>query len=894
MNLKQRIIWIISFLFFFTGNVFLSVAQPIITELNALTPDQVNSFSRFTVTQETPGATEATVNFSYTYDGKSGPTALIYVIPISKDYPKSGIWFGSDPFTVSTGRGVGAVKISYFQDEPNAPITLTTEKIRVLVVSNAGRGVVSDLSFTRKVQWGNASDTKAINSVQTVSLAPDPAADPELIQRQKEIEAEKLRLEREQEAAASEARMRRDAEREARKKAAIQEVAKLQALEIAKRIQAEQQAIAEANQIAEQKARQLAKSEAENQARLEKERLAQLEIDRLAKIEADRLAKVEQEILRQQEAARLALLEADRIAKLEEEKKARLEAERLAKLEAERLAKMEAERLAKIEAERLAKLEEDRLAKIEADRLAKLEEDRLAKIEADRLAKLEQERLAKLEENERKAEMERLAKLEVERLAKIEADRIAKLEAERLAKIEADKLAKLEQERLAKIEADLLAKLEAERLAQIEADRLAKLEQERLAQVEADRLAKLEEERLAKIEADRLAKLEAERLAQVEADRLANLEAERLAQVEADRLAKLEEDRLAKIEADRLAKLEAERKAKLDAERQKFLELLAVAESRAAEMEKQLTESEKQSEAAATEAKEAEKLATQLSVETEKVNQEAKSIAKSVVVTENIDPLIEPEQGQFSTRITHVDVVNRSRDRTSMTIGVEFEMKDRLNDPEMGVRVTRKDEPRAFQLFESEPEPVGRSRRNFLLLPVRFNPSLFPSAGSLTQYATDQIQVYLKEANKSASKYKLFDTTMLLHWETDSKSKVSQLQSINQDYLEIDTFKKNDLYQGYLTVRYRLVSSKTASIRVSLFNSEIPDSRNWMECETRFIDGELGLELLNFKVFYNAKPSTGASFSLNTILIEMVDADGKVLASINKDTPMTFALPPSD
>jgi len=459
------------------------------------------------------------------------------------------------------------------------------------------------------------------------------------------------------------------------------------------------------------------------------------------------------------------------------------------------------------------------------------------------------------------------------------------LEEERLAKIEAERLAKLEQERLAKLE-------ETERKAEME--RLAILEAERLAKIEADRIAKLEEDRLAKIEADKLAKLEQERLAKVEADRLAKLEAERLAQVEADRLAKLEADRLAKIEADRLAKLEAERKAKLDAERQKFLELLAVAESRAAEMEKQLTESEKQSEVAATEAKEAEELATQLSVETEKVNQEAQSIAKSVVITENFDPLIEPEQGQFSTRITHVDVVNRSRDRTSMTIGVEFEMKDRLNDPEMGVRVTRTDEPRAFQLFESEPEPVGRSRRNFLLLPVRFNPSLFPSAGSLTQYATDQIQVYLKEANKSASKYKLFDTTMLLHWETDSKSKVSQLQSINQDYLEIDTFKKNDLYQGYLTVRYRLVSSKTARIRVSLFNSEIPDSRNWMECETRFIDGELGLELLNFKVFHDAKPSTGASFSLNTILIEMVDADGKVLASINKETPMTFALPPSD
>ena len=878
MNLKQSAIRIICFLFFLTANVFLSVAQPILTELNALTPDQVNSFSRFTVTQETPGATEATVNFSYTYDGRSGPTALIYVIPISKDFPKSGIWFGSDPFTVSTGRGVGAVKVSYFQDEPNAPLSLTTEKIRVLVVSSGGRGVVSDLSFNRKVQWGNPNDIKAINSVQAVSLAPDKAADPELIQRQKDIESEKLRLEREQEAAAREAAIRRDAEIAARKKVAIQEVAKLQALEIAKRIQAEQKAIAKANQLAEQKARQLAKLESENQAKLERERLAQLEVDRLAALEADRLAKIEQEILRKQEVARLAQLEADRLAKLDQEKKAKLEKERLAKLEEQRLAKLEAERLAKIEADLVLKLEQERLAKIEADRLEQLEKERLAQIEADRLAKLEEERLAKLEETERKAEIARLAKVEEERLAKQEVERLAKLEEVRLAQLEADHLAQLEKERLAKVEADRLAKLEEDRLAKIEADRLAKLEENRLAKVETDRLAKLEEDRLAKIEADRLAQLEEDRLAKVEADRLA----------------KLEEDRLAKIEADRLAKLDAEKKAKLDAERQKFLELLAVAESRAAEMEKQLTESEKQSEIAATEAKEAEKLATQLSVETEKVNQEAKSIAKSVVVTENIDPLIEPEKGQFSTLITHVDVVNRSRDRTSMTIGVEFEMKDRLNDPEMGVRVTRKDEPRAFQLFESDPEPVGRSRRNFLLLPVKFNPSLFPSAGSLTQYATDQIQVYVKEASKSANKYKLFDTTMLLHWETDSKSKVSQLQNINQDYLEIDTFKKNDLYQGYVTVRYRLVSNKTARIRVSIFNSEIPDSRNWMECETRFIDGELGLELLNFKVQYNAKPTTGASFSLDTILIEMVDTEGKVLASINKETPMTFALPPAD
>ncbi len=607
------------------------LAQPLIEGFNSpFNNEQITSITRLSAAQETPGSTEVKVNFSYTYSGRNGPTATVYIVPVSREFPQAGLWFGSDPFTISQGRGVGSIEISYFQDEPGAPVVFNTDAFRALIVENGGRGVIADLNFTKRVQWGKPGDKKAELSVEPAPLLSQPdGEDQELMKRRQEVEAERLRLEQERLAAEEEARKRREAEKLAKKQVAIQEVARLQALEIAKRIQQEQQA--------------------------------------------------------REEAARLA--------KLEEERKAREEAARL------------------------AKLEEERKAREEAARLAKLEEERKAREEAARLAKVEEER-------------------------------------------------------------------------------------------------------------------------------------------------------------------------------RKLLELLAVAESSAAEMQKELADSRMKSEQAASEAAEAEKLANELKSAKAKVDDEAKVIAKASAqeAARTVPMLLEPQPGQFKTQVRHVDVVNRSRDRTSMTIGVEFEMRDQLDSPAMGVRVTRKDEPRAFQLFESDPEPIGRSRRNFLLLPVRFNPSLFPSAESLAQYATDQVQVYMTPNPDFSDKYRLFDTTMLLHWESEANSKVTEIQRINDDYLEIDTFKKNDLHQGYVSIRYRLKSDNSGKIIVALFDSKNPATRSWIDTDIRYISGDVGLEVLNFSVSPDADPPSGNLFDLDTILIQLLDSNDQVIAEIRKQTPMTWAL----
>ncbi|GMM72568.1 hypothetical protein MTsDn5_25200 [Alteromonas gracilis] len=222
------------------------------------------------------------------------------------------------------------------------------------------------------------------------------------------------------------------AEEEARLKAEAEAQAKAQAEEEAR---AKAEAEAQAKAQAEQEAR--AKAEAEAQTKVQAEQEAR------AKAEAEAQAKAQAE----QEARAKAEAEAQAKAQAEEEARAKAEAEAQAKAQAEEEARAKAQAKAQAEEEARAKAEAEAQAKAQA------EEEARAKAEAEAQAKAQAE-----EEARAKAEAEAQAKAQAEEEAR------AKAEAEAQAKAQA------EQEARAKAEAEAQAKAQAEEEARAKAE----------------------------------------------------------------------------------------------------------------------------------------------------------------------------------------------------------------------------------------------------------------------------------------------------------------------------------------------------------------------------------------------------------------------------------------
>ncbi|CAB9495607.1 signal recognition particle-docking protein FtsY [Alteromonas macleodii] len=217
------------------------------------------------------------------------------------------------------------------------------------------------------------------------------------------------------------------AEEEARLKAEAEAQAKAQAEEEAR---AKAEAEAQAKAKAEEEAR--AKAEAEAQAK------AQAEEEARVKAEAEAQAKAQAE----EEARAKAEAEAQAKAKAEEEARAKAEAEAQAKAQAEEEARLKAE----AEAQAKAQAEEEARAKAEAEAQAKAqaEEEARAKAEAEAQAKAQAEEEARL-----KAEAEAQAKAQAEEEAR------AKAEAEAQAKAQAEEKPKEKKSLFARLKASL-------------------------------------------------------------------------------------------------------------------------------------------------------------------------------------------------------------------------------------------------------------------------------------------------------------------------------------------------------------------------------------------------------------------------------------------------------
>jgi hypothetical protein len=434
----------------------------------------------------------------------------------------------------------------------------------------------------------------------------------------------------------------------------------------------------------------------------------------------------------------------------------------------------------------------------------------------------------------------------------------------------AEEKARIEAEQREK--ARLAAEAEAQRIA--EEKRLA--EQKRLAEEKAREEARLKAEAEAKAREEARLRADAEAKAREEARLKAEAEAKRLA----------EEKRLAEQKAVAEAKAREEARLKAEAEAKRAVEEKKVAE------EKALTEAKAR--------KEAEEKAYQEALEQAKAEAAAKKAAQEKTIAEaalNAGPATAVAAGSapsldiasgVKSKVTNVDVVNRSIDRTQMTIGVEYDYNkdDAGAKASMGVDVLRQAEPQTANFFKGPTVEVGKSRRNFVLFPVKFTPPAGVGMDA-SGFSTDKVLVYL--TNDSSKHMNLFAATMLLMWRAPGSAASVMPIAAATHTIDFDDFKQNDASDGYVAIRYNLVAGG-GRLRVAVYDSANPATKDYFATSQVDVNPGRGVQTLEVKVEPESKSPTDF-IRADTIEIEMIDKTGKVLAKTSKKANMTWSKP---
>lgn len=763
--------------FLFCGLAFLLLAaelpaQPVIIGgNNPFATAGGSSVRNLRVTEKSSDGTLAVLTMDYAYDGSMGASAFVVPVIMKKGDKGASAWFGSDPQTVGRGRGTISVKVRFFNDEPGVPSQITTDSVRILLMNNTRRSVITAIPFFSTIEWGSA-DAKKL-AVEEPAQKPKTKAQIEAEEEAKKIEASRMKAE-------SEARARQELERRAQAEAKARQ-------------EAQMKAEAEAKRLAEEKA----KAEAEAKRLADERRMA----------EAKEKAAAEQ---RRQEQMK-AEAEAKRFA--EEQKAAEIKAKAEAmKREQERL-KAEAEAKARAEAE----------AKLKAEAAAR---------EAN---------LKKLAEEKRKAEEMAKAEQEAAKRKQLEEEAKARAAAEEAAKQRAAEEAKKAAEIRLAAEA---AEKEAARLKAIEEARI-KEEMREKAEIEAK-----QKELEAKIAAVK-ARIEAAAAEEAKAKAMADAALKKVKE-----LTEASESESKKAKLAEQQKLEAEAKAK--AEREAAEVALKKAEEEAAALAKVKEQIKKQAE-------------------------EAAKLASSATAVIEIPP-------DIKSQVLNLDVVNRSLDRSEMTIGVEFDYNDKFGSkPLLGVAVAKTGMPEASEYFSADPMEIKRSRKETVLVPVKFQPPTEKSA-SFNNYATDRMLVYMADG-ATAKQVNLFAATMFLVWRPPDASKASANTAAPAKVsgtVDIDLVQQQDVYTGYVTVKY--TSSGKAKLRVKLYPKGKPAAAEWFKADVSNVKQGSGVELFKVAVDPSAKTDYDL-INIDVIEAELVNENGQVVASKQLAQTMSWVKP---
>jgi hypothetical protein len=340
----------------------------------------------------------------------------------------------------------------------------------------------------------------------------------------------------------------------------------------------------------------------------------------------------------------------------------------------------------------------------------------------------------------------------------------------------------------------------------------------------------------------------------------------------------------AEAEARRLAeeRRQAEAKAAAEAKVREEARLQAEAEARRLSEEKRLAEERMRAEA---EAKAKAEAAARAEAEARQ-RAEAEAQEKAVASRKAEQAVQAPPAGadpvmatQLKTKVSNVDVVNRSLDRSQMTIGVEFEYRDSYGSPMLGVDIFKTGDPLVTRYFQSQPLEIGKSRRNFMLFPVRFQPG---DAGPKA-VTTDKVLVYLQDATPANKAY-VQPATMLLTWKAPG---TAAMAAVSGDVLELEDFRQNDPQSGVLSVKYSMASS-TGRLRARIFDSRNAASAGWIEVEEAELKQARGRQNLSVSLKTDA-PIPAQGFAADTIEITLLDAAGKPVSTLKKEVKMNWS-----
>jgi len=243
------------------------------------------------------------------------------------------------------------------------------------------------------------------------------------------------------------------------------------------------------------------------------------------------------------------------------------------------------------------------------------------------------------------------------------------------------------------------------------------------------------------------------------------------------------------------------------------------------------------------------------------------------------------------TKINNVDIVNRSLDRSEMTIQVEYAYAATDTLGAMGVDVASADDPAASAYFSSPTMQVSKNGRQ-LIFPVKYSPAsgAVPKSGS---FGTDKIWIYL--TGPGGEKQYISSATMLLMWRPPggasapaAPASVAAHPPAQSTVLIEGDIKRNDSYSGSVTVRYNL-GVDSGRIHLRIYDSARPDSAAWFESEDVPIKGGSGVNLVSAKV--SPRSAGPAIFSADTIEITLLDDKGQTLTTVKSKSNMSWAKP---
>jgi hypothetical protein len=497
---------------------------------------------------------------------------------------------------------------------------------------------------------------------------------------------------------------------------------------------------------------------------------------------------------------------------------------------------------------------------------------------------------------EEKARQEAEAKRIADEKAKAEAKAAEEARLKAIAEEKARQEAEAKRVANEKAKAEAKAAEEARLKAIAEEKARQEAEAKRVAEEKAKAEAKAAEEARLKAIAEEKARQEAE--AKRVADEKAKAEAKA---AEEARLKAIAEEK-ARQEAE--AKRVAEEKAKAEAKAAEEARLKAIAEEKArqeAEAKRIAEEKAKAAEEARLKAIAEEKArqeaeAKRLADEKARAEAEAKRTAEDKAraeaaskVAQNAPTAIKAAfalSARAKSKVTNVDVVNRNLDRTEMTIAVEYQYDHNDAMPQMGVDVAATDEPQTSDLFSSPLVDIGKSSRNFVMFPVKLNLQA-TQALKRTTLPTDKVWIYLADA--AGQKSYIFQATMLLVWHLPGAANAAGATAPNSpNTLQIESFKQNDLFSGYVAVKYDC-AGKAGRLRLRVYDSANPSSADWFASEDIPIKSGPGLQLVRINVPKEA--ASPDSFKADTVEVQMLDGKGQVVARLQKQTPMNWAKP---